>query len=90
MLLVILIAVVVQQFICNRCSELECNAAFTTKQCLQFHYKKVHNYTQEQMPKIERSVAYTFDAYSGGMKVDFLGKAIEILFICNKYLHVIY
>lgn len=53
---------------------MECNAAFTTKQCLQFHYKKVHNYTQEQMPKIERSVAYTFDAYSGGMKVDFLGE----------------
>lgn len=26
------------------------------------------------MPKIERSVAYTFDAYSGGMKVDFLGR----------------
>ncbi|XP_054729088.1 uncharacterized protein LOC129238075 [Anastrepha obliqua] len=58
-----------------KCSEPECNAAFTTKQCLQFHYKKVHNYTQEQMPKIERSVAYTFDAYSGGMKVDFLEQA---------------
>lgn len=26
------------------------------------------------MPKIERSIAYTFDAYSGGMKIDFLGK----------------
>lgn len=51
-----------------RCAESECNAAFTTKQCLQFHYKKVHGYTQEQMPKIERSVAYTFDAYSGGLK----------------------
>lgn len=49
-----------------RCNESECAAAFTTKQCLQFHYKKVHGYTQEQMPKIERSVAYTFDAYSGG------------------------
>ncbi|XP_049310200.1 uncharacterized protein LOC105229814 [Bactrocera dorsalis] len=58
-----------------KCSEPECNAAFTTKQCLQFHYKKVHNYTQEQMPRIERSVAYTFDAYSGGMKVDFLEQA---------------
>uniref|UniRef100_A0A1I8Q538 Uncharacterized protein n=1 Tax=Stomoxys calcitrans TaxID=35570 RepID=A0A1I8Q538_STOCA len=58
-----------------KCAEPECNAAFTTKQCLQFHYKKVHNYTQEQMPKIERSVAYTFDAYSGGMKVDFLEQA---------------
>ncbi|XP_055844597.1 uncharacterized protein LOC129910994 isoform X2 [Episyrphus balteatus] len=58
-----------------KCAESECTAAFTTKQCLQFHYKKVHNYSQEQMPKIERSVAYTFDAYSGGMKVDFLEQA---------------
>lgn len=57
-----------------KCIEGECNAAFTTKQCLQFHYKKVHSYAQEQMPKIERSVAYTFDAYSGGMKVEHLGK----------------
>lgn len=56
-----------------KCIEGECNAAFTTKQCLQFHYKKVHSYAQEQMPKIERSVAYTFDAYSGGMKVEYLG-----------------
>lgn len=55
-----------------KCAEVECNAAFTTKQCLQFHYKKVHNYTPEQMPKIERSVAYTFDAYSGGMKSNFV------------------
>ncbi|CRK91203.1 CLUMA_CG004886, isoform A, partial [Clunio marinus] len=51
-----------------KCAENECSAAFTTKQCLQFHYKKVHGFTQEQMPKIERSVAYTFDAYSGGLK----------------------
>ncbi|XP_055680909.1 uncharacterized protein LOC129788688 [Lutzomyia longipalpis] len=58
-----------------KCAENECNAAFTTKQCLQFHYKKVHGYTQEQMPKIERSIAYTFDAYSGGMKVDFIEQA---------------
>lgn len=57
-----------------KCMEGECNAAFTTKQCLQFHYKKVHNFTPEQMPKIERSIAYTFDAYSGGMKVEYLGK----------------
>lgn len=26
------------------------------------------------MPKIERSVAYTFDAYSGGLKNEALGK----------------
>lgn len=31
------------------------------------------------MPKIERSVAYTFDAYSGGMKVDFLGGFTSML-----------
>ncbi|XP_015124421.1 uncharacterized protein LOC107046333 [Diachasma alloeum] len=49
-----------------KCKENSCKAAFTTKQCLQFHYKKVHGLTEEMMPKIERSVAYTFDAYSGG------------------------
>lgn len=58
----------------SRCAEGECTAAFTTKQCLQFHYKKVHGYTQEQMPKIERSVAYTFDAYSGGRNDGLVGK----------------
>ncbi|XP_025162841.1 uncharacterized protein LOC105190093 isoform X2 [Harpegnathos saltator] len=50
-----------------KCKENSCTAAFTTKQCLQFHYKKVHGLTEEMMPKIERSVAYTFDAYSGGL-----------------------
>lgn len=50
-----------------KCKESSCKAAFTTKQCLQFHYKKVHGLTEEMMPKIERSVAYTFDAYSGGI-----------------------
>ena len=59
-----------------RCAENECSAAFTTKQCLQFHYKKVHGFAQEQMPKIERSVAYTFDAYSGGLKNEALGAKI--------------
>lgn len=63
-----------------KCMEGECNAAFTTKQCLQFHYKKVHNFTPEQMPKIERSIAYTFDAYSGGMKVEYLGK-FKVIFV---------
>lgn len=48
-----------------RCIEKDCNAAFTTKQCLQFHYKKVHGFTENEMPKIERSVDYTFEAYSG-------------------------
>nr|XP_031845883.1 uncharacterized protein LOC116432744 [Nomia melanderi] len=53
-----------------KCKENSCKAAFTTKQCLQFHYKKVHGLTEEMMPKIERSVAYTFDAYSGGLVED--------------------
>jgi len=53
-------------FSCYRCKENGCVAAFTTKQCLQFHYKKVHSFSEETMPVIERSVAYTFDAYSGG------------------------
>ncbi|EZA61621.1 PR domain zinc finger protein [Ooceraea biroi] len=53
-----------------RCKEKGCKAAFTTKQCLQFHYKKVHGLSEEMMPKIERSVAYTFDAYSGGLIED--------------------
>lgn len=53
-----------------RCRENGCTAAFTTKQCLQFHYKKVHNFNETNMPKIERSVAYTFDAYSGGIVND--------------------
>ncbi|KAK5642149.1 hypothetical protein RI129_008316 [Pyrocoelia pectoralis] len=48
-----------------RCTEGSCNAAFTTKQCLQFHYKKVHGFTDDMMPKIKRSVDYTFEAYSG-------------------------
>lgn len=66
------------KFITIRCAEQECTAAFTTKQCLQFHYKKVHGYAQEQMPKIERSVAYTFDAYSGGLQPEPLGKMLSI------------
>lgn len=70
-----------RNFVSYRCAENGCSAAFTTKQCLQFHYKKVHGYAQDQMPKIERSIAYTFDAYSGGMKVDFLG---EFLGVANK------
>ncbi|EFA01111.1 hypothetical protein TcasGA2_TC010323 [Tribolium castaneum] len=48
-----------------KCVVKSCNAAFTTKQCLQFHYKKVHSFTEDAMPKIERSIDYTFEAYSG-------------------------
>lgn len=53
-----------------RCAEEECSAAFTTKQCLQFHYKRTHNYTKDNMPKIRRSVDYTFTAYSGIARPD--------------------
>lgn len=49
-----------------RCIENGCMAAFTTKQCLQFHYKKVHGYSLDTMPSIERCIAYTFESYSGG------------------------
>ncbi|KAF7989609.1 hypothetical protein HCN44_008283 [Aphidius gifuensis] len=53
-----------------KCQEKNCKAAFTTKQCLQFHYKKVHGLSEDMMPKIERSVAYTFESYSGGQHDD--------------------
>jgi len=32
-----------------------CNVAFTTKQCLQVHYKKIHQYTDKNMPTIQHS-----------------------------------
>ncbi|XP_072376450.1 uncharacterized protein [Diabrotica undecimpunctata] len=48
-----------------KCNVTSCNSAFTTKQCLQFHYRKIHNYTEDNMPKIIRSIDYTFQAYSG-------------------------
>ncbi len=44
-----------------------CKQGFTTKQCLQFHYKKTHGYSLETMPKIERQIPYTLTAYSGGI-----------------------
>lgn len=49
----------------NRCQQEDCSAAFTTKQCLQFHYKKAHGLSEDALPRIERSIAYTFDAYAG-------------------------
>nr|XP_027223255.1 homeotic protein spalt-major-like [Penaeus vannamei] len=58
-----------------KCIEASCNAAFTTKQCLQFHYKKVHGYSGDNMPKIERCIPYTFDSYSGGLVNDPARKA---------------
>ncbi|TRY69509.1 hypothetical protein TCAL_09400 [Tigriopus californicus] len=42
-----------------------CKNGFTTKQCLQFHYKRSHGLNEEDMPKIEREVPYTMTAYSG-------------------------
>lgn len=48
-----------------RCQQEGCPAAFTTKQCLQFHYKKAHGLSEDALPRIERSIAYTFDAYAG-------------------------
>ncbi|XP_022190029.2 uncharacterized protein LOC111048449 [Nilaparvata lugens] len=53
-----------------KCQQNGCLAAFTTKQCLQLHYKKVHGYADNKMPTIERSVAYTFDAYAGERQDD--------------------
>lgn len=52
----------------RRCAAPECAAAFTTKQCLQLHYRKVHHFSDEAMPKIERAVSYTLQAYSGAPK----------------------
>ena len=41
----------VKPFLCEHAS---CKSAFTTKQCLQVHYRKVHHYTDENMPEIRR------------------------------------
>ena len=47
-----------------KCSEAKCDVAYTTKQCLQFHYKKVHGYTDDNMPDIVRSVPFTMEGHS--------------------------
>ena len=47
-----------------------CKTGFTTKQCLQFHYRKTHGLADDSMPKIEREIPYTLSAYSGGMAKD--------------------
>uniref|UniRef100_A0AAR5PBD6 C2H2-type domain-containing protein n=1 Tax=Dendroctonus ponderosae TaxID=77166 RepID=A0AAR5PBD6_DENPD len=51
-----------------KCTVADCGAAFTTKQCLQLHYRKVHSFDENSMPKIERAVSYTLQAYSGDQK----------------------
>lgn len=53
-----------------KCLKNGCNSAFTTKQCLQFHYKKVHGLSDCEFPEIERSVDYTIIAYSGEKTCD--------------------
>lgn len=62
---VLFFLIVFYVFLLNRCQQEGCSAAFTTKQCLQFHYKKAHGLSEDALPRIERSIAYTFDAYAG-------------------------
>ncbi|TRY63880.1 hypothetical protein TCAL_10346 [Tigriopus californicus] len=40
------------------CRHELCKSAFTTKQCLQVHYRKVHHYTDENMPEIKRQKTF--------------------------------
>ena len=64
------------------CSIQGCTAAFTVKQCLQGHYRKVHGYTDLNMPSITRSVPFTPDAYMGqqdDMATKLSFRALEIL-----------
>ena len=46
------------------CSERDCDTGYTTKQCLQIHYRKVHGYSDSNMPTINRSVPNTMEAHS--------------------------
>ncbi|KAF0296783.1 PR domain zinc finger protein 14 [Amphibalanus amphitrite] len=48
-----------------RCSIAGCESAFTTKQCLQQHYGRVHQLRGGAVPPITRSVPYTVLGYSG-------------------------
>ena len=64
-------------FIHGRCKVTGCGGGFTTKQCLQFHYKRTHAIKEEDMPKIERDIPYTFSAYSGGSLRPLAGAAEE-------------
>ena len=51
------------------CRHDGCKAAFTTKQCLQVHYRKVHHYTDENMPPIQRLffTCFIFNFYTHGI-----------------------
>ena len=53
-----------------RCPETECGLGFSTKQCLQVHLRKAHGFSEDNMPTVQRSIPYTFDAYSGGVIKD--------------------
>ena len=55
---------------CARCPEGECGLGFSTKQCLQVHLRKAHGFSEENMPQVQRTIPYTFDAYSGGVIKD--------------------
>lgn len=54
----------------HRCPETECGLGFSTKQCLQVHLRKAHGFSEDSMPQVQRSIPYTFDAYSGGVIKD--------------------
>lgn len=45
------------------CQQPQCSSAFTTKQCLQMHYRKVHGFSDAEMPVIRREVPFTFEAH---------------------------
>nr|KAG5698430.1 hypothetical protein BaRGS_006625 [Batillaria attramentaria] len=46
-----------------RCQQPHCTASFTTKQCLQIHYRKLHGFSDSSMPTILREVPFTFEAH---------------------------
>ena len=48
-----------------KCSVSDCNMAYTTKQCLQVHYRKAHQYNDSNMPNIVRSVPFTVENHTG-------------------------
>ncbi|CAB4055758.1 unnamed protein product [Lepeophtheirus salmonis] len=47
-----------------------CSTRFTTKQCLQLHYVKIHNKSKDEIPRIERDVPFTDEAYAGRKETD--------------------
>ncbi|KAK2714246.1 uncharacterized protein LOC136039763 isoform X2 [Artemia franciscana] len=49
-----------------RCPIEGCEMGFSTKQVTQVHLKKAHGYNEDNMPHVERTIPYTFDAYSAG------------------------